>query len=144
MLGSHVIKVQTISFVERGFERLDLNDHQTVVCRGVHIELNRVRSRSLSPGGGLGGSGFWPFFIAPPPGLLVPLFILACIPYPSSTCRIDFSKTDTCPISPYPEWLGVVVKAGEYGSVRCRVFNGSKSSFPFVLGCYTILRTFLY
>ena len=57
-------------------------------------------------------------------------FILACVPYPSSTCRINFSKTDTCPISPYPEWLGVVVKAGEYGSVRYRVLNGSKGSFP--------------
>ena len=63
-------------------------------------------------------------------GLLTFPFILACVPYPSSTCRIDFSKTDTCPISPYPEWLGVVVKAGEYGSVRCRVLNGSKGSFP--------------
>ena len=41
-------KAQTISFVERGFERLGL-DHQTVVSRGVHTELNRVRSRSLSP-----------------------------------------------------------------------------------------------
>ena len=29
---------QTISFIERGFERLGLG-HQTVVCRGVHIEL---------------------------------------------------------------------------------------------------------
>ena len=63
-------------------------------------------------------------------GLLTFPFILACVPYPSSTCRVDFSKTDTCPISPYPEWLGVVVKAGEYGSVRCRVLNGSKGSFP--------------
>ena len=48
ILGSHVKKAQTISFVERGFERLGLG-HQTVVSRGVHIELNRVRSRSLSP-----------------------------------------------------------------------------------------------
>ena len=40
--------VQTISFVERGFERLGLS-HQTVVSRGVHTELNRVRSRSFSP-----------------------------------------------------------------------------------------------
>ena len=61
ILGSHVKKAQTISFVERGFERLGLS-HQTVVCRAVHIELNRVHSRSLSPGGGLGGSGFLPFF----------------------------------------------------------------------------------
>ena len=56
-------KAPTISFIERGFERLDLG-HRTVVYRGVHTELNRVRSRSLSPGGGLGGSGSWPFFPA--------------------------------------------------------------------------------
>ena len=41
-------KVQTISFVERGFERLGLG-HRTVVSRDVYMELNRVRSRSLSP-----------------------------------------------------------------------------------------------
>ena len=91
ILGLHVKKAQTISFVERGFERLGLG-HQTVVCRGVHIELNRIRSRNLSPGGGLGGSSSWPFFSAPFSGSLVPLFILACIPYPSSTCRIDFPR----------------------------------------------------
>ena len=56
-------KAQTILFVERGFERLGLG-YQTVVSRGVHTRLNRVRSRSLSPGGGLGGSSFWPFFLA--------------------------------------------------------------------------------
>ena len=94
---------------------------------------NSVRPRSFSPGGGLGGSGFWPFFPASFSGLLTFPFILTCVPYPSSTCMIDFSKTDICPISPYPEWLGVVVKAGEYGSVRCRVLNGSKGSFPWSL-----------
>ena len=41
-------KAQTISFVERGFERLGLG-HRMVVSRGVYTELNRVRSRSLSP-----------------------------------------------------------------------------------------------
>ena len=41
-------KAQTISFVERGFERLGIG-HQTVVSCGVHIELNCVRLRSLSP-----------------------------------------------------------------------------------------------
>ena len=41
-------KAQTISFVERGFERLGLG-HRMVVSRGVHTELNRVRSRNLSP-----------------------------------------------------------------------------------------------
>ena len=40
--------------------------------------------------------------------------------------------------------VGVVVKAEEHGSVRCRVFNGSNGSFPFVFGRYTIQRPFPY
>ena len=91
ILGSHVKKAQTISFVERGFEILGLG-HQTVVNRGVHTELNCVRLRSLFPGGGLGGSGSWPFFPATLSGLLASLFILACIHYPMSTCRVDFPR----------------------------------------------------
>ena len=38
----------------------------------------------------------------------------------------------------------MVVKAEEYGSVRCKVFNVSNGSFPFVLGRYTIQRPLLY
>ena len=58
-------KVKTISFVERGFERLGLS-HQTAGLFVVFIHgLNHVRPESLSPGGGLGGSGFWSFFPAP-------------------------------------------------------------------------------
>ena len=41
-------KAQTISFVERRFERLGLG-HRTVVSRDVYTELNHVRSRSPSP-----------------------------------------------------------------------------------------------
>ena len=41
-------KAQIISFVERGFERLGFG-HRTGVSHGVHTELSRVRSRSLSP-----------------------------------------------------------------------------------------------
>ena len=48
-------KAQTISFVECGFERLGLG-HRIVVSRDVYTELNRVRSRSPSPRGGLGSS----------------------------------------------------------------------------------------
>ena len=59
-------------------------------------------------------------------------FILACVHCPSFTCRVKLSKTDTCPISPYPKSLGVVVKAEEYGSVRCRVLTGNKGSFPWI------------
>ena len=58
-------KAQAISVVEHGFERLGLS-HQTVGFFVVFIYgLNRVRPGSLTPGGGLGGSGFWSFFPAP-------------------------------------------------------------------------------
>ena len=40
--------VQTISLIERGFERLGLG-HQARVSRDVYTKLNRVRSRSPSP-----------------------------------------------------------------------------------------------
>ena len=38
----------------------------------------------------------------------------------------------------------MVVKAEEHGSVRCRVFNGSNGSFPFVLSRHTVQWSFLY
>ena len=41
-------KAQTISLIERGFERLGLS-HRTRVSRLDFTELGRVRSRSLSP-----------------------------------------------------------------------------------------------
>ena len=66
--------------------------------------------------------------------------------YPSSNVHVwvQLFRTDTCPISPYPKWLGVVVKAEEYGSVRCRVFNSSNGSFPFVLCRHTVQGSFFY
>ena len=83
-------KTQTISFVERGFERLGIG-HQAV--------------------------GFsW----------------CSCMVKLQDRYRVNISKTDTCPISPYPKSLGVVVKVREYGSVRCRVLNGSKGNFPWI------------
>ena len=89
ILDSYVKRAHTISFVERGFERLG-RGHRTVVSRGVHTELNRVRSRSLSSGGGLGGSGSWPFFSSLFSGLLASPFILTFTPPPTSTCRFNF------------------------------------------------------
>ena len=71
-------------------------------------------------------------------------FIRAFILSPASTYKLNFLGLKTCPISPYLEWLGVVVKTEEYGSVRCRVLNGSNDSFPFILGRYTIQRLLLY
>ena len=100
-------------------------------------------SWSFSPQNGLGGSGSWPFFPAFFPDCLLPLLYqpVSLILRPR---QVRFSRTDTCPISPYPKQLGVVVKAEEHGSVRCRVFNGSNGSFPFVLSRHTVQRSFLY
>ena len=71
-------------------------------------------------------------------------FIRGFILSPASTYKLTFLGLKTCPVSPYLEWLGVVIKAKEHGSVRCRVLNGSNSSFPFVLSRYTIQRLLLY
>ena len=132
ILGSHVKRPKQYHLQSVGLKGQALITRRWVF-HGVHTQLNRVRPGSLSPKGGLGGSGFWPFFPAPSPGLLVPPFILACIHYLSSTCRIDFSKTDTCPISPYPKWLEMVVKVEEHGSVRCRMLYCSSGSLLLVL-----------
>ena len=71
-------------------------------------------------------------------------FIWAFILSSASTYKLNFLGLKTCPVSPYLEWLGVVVKAEKYGFVRCRVLNGSNGSFPFVLGHYTFQRLLLY
>ena len=123
---------QTISFVERGYERLGLG-HQAVGfswCSYMVKLSSPLESFSWRWVGRL-----WFFAIFPPPlssRLLTFLFILACVRCPSSTYRVNLSKTDTCPISPYPKSSGVVVKAKEYGSVRCRVLNGGKGNFPWI------------
>ena len=124
-------KAQTISFVERGFERLGLG-HQAVGfswCSYMVKLFSPLESFSWRWAGRL---WFLAIFPSPLSRLLTFPFILAFIHCPSSTCRVKLSKTDTCPISSYPKSLGVVVKAEEYGSVRCRVLNGSKGSFPWI------------
>ena len=71
-----------------------------------------------------------------------PSFLSHCLSYPfirvfilspASTYKLTFLGLKTCPVSPYLEWLGVVVKAEEYGFVRCRVLNGSNGNFPLSL-----------
>ena len=49
------------------------------------------------------------------------LFILAFTLSPASTCKLNFLGFKTYPVSPYLEWLGVVVKVEEYGPVRYKV-----------------------
>ena len=124
-------KAQIISFVERGFERLGLG-HQAV---GFSWYPYMVKSSSSLESFSWRRAGrLWFFAIFPSPfyRLLTFPFIPTCVHCPSSTCRFKLSKTDTCLISPYSKSLGVVVKAEEYDSVRCRVLNGSKGSFPLI------------
>ena len=121
-------EAHTISFVERRFERLGLG-HQAVgfpLCSYMVKFSSPLESFSWRWAGRL-------LFLAIFPSLfsrkLIFPFILACVRCPSSTCRVKLSKTNTCPISPYPKSLGVVVKAKECGFVRYRALNGSKGSF---------------
>ena len=124
-------KAQTISFVERGFERLGLG-HQMAGFSWCSYKVkfsSPLKSFSWRWAGRL---WFLAIFPSPFPRFLTFPFILACVRCPSSTCRVNLSKTDTCPINPYPKSLGVVVKAKEYGSVRRRALNGSEGSFPWI------------
>ena len=88
-------------------------------------------------------------FSNPFPRLLTFPFILACIPYPVSTCRFDFLGLILVPSAHTQSGWGVVVKAERYCSVRCRVLNDSKCSFPLVLGrlnypAYPSLLTYIF
>ena len=56
------------------------------------------------------------------------LFILAFALSPASTCKLNFLGFKTCHVSPYLEWLGVVVKAEEHGPGRCRMLYCSTGS----------------
>ena len=143
ILGSYVERAQTISFVERGFEGLGFG-HWSVDNHGVHTKVSHVRFVESFSSKRSGRLWFLAFFPSP-------FFRIACFPfyislYPLSYVHVQvrLSRTDICPISPYPKWLGVVVKAEEHGSVRCRLFNGSNDSFSFVLGRYTIQCPLLY
>ena len=92
-------------------------------CDVVHILSRYSHPSSFSPGGEMGTSLLYYFTLS---------FILSHVCCPSSTCRVNLSKTDICPGSLIPELLGMVDKAEEYCSVRCRVLSrkGSKGNFP--------------
>ena len=119
----------TISFVERGFERLGLN-RQAMGFLWRSYKVKRSSPLEYFSWRWAGRLSFLAIFPSPFFRLLIFSFILACVHYPSSTYRVNLSKADTCPISPYPKSLGMVEKAKECGSVRFRALNGSNSSFP--------------
>ena len=90
-IGFACKKAQTISFVERGFERLGLG-HQAVGfswCSYMVKLSSPLESFSWRRAGRL-----WFLAIFPSPfyELLTFPFILTCIFYPSSTCRIDIPR----------------------------------------------------
>ena len=115
-----------------------------MVSHGSHTEINHVRSRSLSPQHGLGGSGSWPFFPAPSSGLITPLFILAFTLPPMSTCRFSFPGLILVPLAHTQSGWGVVVKAEKHCSVWHRVFNCSNGSLSFVLCRHIVQGSFLH
>ena len=124
-------KAQTISLIERRFERLGPS-HQTVGfswCSYMVKFSSPLESFSWRWAGRL---WFLAIFPSPFSRLLTFPFILVFVHCPSSMCRVNLFRTDNCPISLYPKSLGVVVKVEEYGSVRFRVLNGSKDSFPWI------------
>ena len=122
-------EAHTISFVERGFERVGLG-HQAVGFSWCSCMVEFSSPLEPFSWRGVGRFCFLAIFPSPFYRLLTFPFILARVHCPSSTRRVKPSKIDTCPISPYSKSLGVVVKAKECGSVRCRALNGSKVSFP--------------
>ena len=124
-------KVQTMSFVERGFERLGLG-HQVVGFSWCSYKVKLSSPLESFSWRWAGRLWFLAIFPSQVYRWLTFPFILARVHCPSSTCRVNLSRTDTCPISLYPKLLGVVVKAKECGSVRCRVLNGSKGNFPLI------------
>ena len=66
--------------------------------------------------------------------------------YPPSNVhvQVQLSRVDTCPISSYPKWLGVVVKTEKHCSVRRKVFNCSNGSLSFVRCRHTVQGSFLH
>ena len=96
---------QTISFVERGFERLGLG-HQAVGFSWYSCMVKLSSPLEFFSWRWAGRLWFFAIFPSLFSRLLTFPFILACVHCPSSTCRVKSSKTDTCPISPYPKSLG--------------------------------------
>ena len=121
----------TISFVECGFERLDL-DRQAMGFSWRSYKVKRSSPLEYFSWRWAGRLSFLAIFPSPFLRLLIFPFIFACVHCPSSTYRVNISKADICPISPYSKSLGVVVKAKECGSVRFRALNGSKGSFSWI------------
>ena len=143
ILGSHIKRPKQYNLQSVGLKGQALVTGRWLIVVFIR-KINYARSRSLSPRYGLEGSGSQPFFLAIFSGLLTSPIILTFTPPANVHVQVRLSRIDTCPISPYPKWLGVVVKAEEHGPVRCRVFNGSNDSFPFVLCRHTVQGSFFY
>ena len=84
-------KALTISFVERGFERLGL-DRQVMGFSWRSYKVKRSSPPESFSWRWAGRLSFLAIFPSPLSGLLTFHFILACVPYPSSTCRIGIPR----------------------------------------------------
>ena len=123
-------KALTISFVERGFERLGL-DRQAMGFSWRSYKVNWLSPLESFSWRWAGRLLFLAIF--PPAPSLGYLFFLLYSPvsiilHP----RIGsiFPRLILVPSVHPPKSLGVVVKAKECGPVRFRALNGSNSSFP--------------
>ena len=82
---------QTISFVEREFERLGLG-HQAVGFSWCSCMIKLISPLESFSWRWAGRLWFLAIFPSPLHELLSFPFILACVFYPSSTCRIDIPR----------------------------------------------------
>ena len=70
--------------------------------------------------------------------------ILYCLPSISTAhVQIQIYGADTCPISPSPKSLGVIVKAEKQGSVSCRTLNAIVAAFSQIFPCLSLFFSFL-
>ena len=65
------------------------------------------------------------------------------LPISTVHMQIQIYGADTCPISPSPKSLGVVVKARKQGSVSCRTLNALTAAFSQIFSCLSLSFSFL-
>ena len=142
MLGSHTKGPNNI--ICRAWARKAKpwsSDHGQSQCsyRTKPCSLEKFFS-SIRPG------RLWFLAFFPSPFLWTTYFSFYISLYPSSNVhvQVQLSRADTCPISLYPKWLGVVVKAEKHCSIQRRVFNCSNGSLSFILCRHIVQGSFIY
>ena len=84
------------------------------------------------------------FFIYLPPSYQsFPPILYYLLPISIIHVQIQIDSDDTCPISPFPKSLGVVVKVEKQGSVSYRAFNVIVAAFPQIFSGLPLSFSFL-